>query len=409
MYESAESDIQGAYVGAPCKLICVRKAATAAQLVVARPMGGTTLSAEGQYRGSAMESQEQSPGDVVTAGEDSHPITQAIDTVEVTHAGATAPAANTMDPPTIPLAPMKRMQARFNPLADGLMYVVVFVGGFVGVGCRHALDMLLPSVSGTPFVVGTFVSNMVACFLFAMLTEFMATASWLRRRVRQVVSRGVGLGLLGGLSTMSGVMLEAMEGLHERHIASALGYLAGNFAGGLLTAAAGVVLMQALLSRSTRKRVRGAFSAVSVSDSAESDTQGVRHVKVADVARSAAQAAMEAAQTAQRIAQTGQVPRVETPTVPPTASQPMQTGRVPQIPPLAVPQLTQPAHPLLREPDTPDLGQLPEIQQSQPIQQPQQQSQPIQQPANPLPPSFEPKPITAEISLVADPTTGEVR
>lgn len=56
------------------------------------------------------------------------------------------------------------------------------------------------------------------------------------------------------------------------------------------------------------------------------------------------------------------------------------------------------------------LGQLPEpIQQSQPIQQPQQQSQPIQQPANPLPPSFEPKPITAEISLVADPTTGEVR
>ncbi|WP_141671928.1 fluoride efflux transporter FluC [Bifidobacterium breve] len=399
MYESAESDIQGAYVGAQCKLICVRKAATAAQLVVARPMGGTTLSAEGQYRGSAMESQEQSPGDVVTAGEDSHPITQAIDAVEVTHAGATAPAANTMDPPTIPLAPMKRMQARFNPLADGLMYVVVFVGGFVGVGCRHALDMLLPSVSGTPFVVGTFVSNMVACFLFAMLTEFMATASWLRRRVRQVVSRGVGLGLLGGLSTMSGVMLETMEGLHERHIASALGYLAGNFAGGLLTAAAGVVLMQALLSRSTRKRVRGAFSAVSVSDSAESDTQGVRHVKVADVARSAAQAAMEAAQTAQQIAQTGQVPRVETPTVPPAAIQPMQTGRVPQIPPLAVPQLTQPSHPLLREPDTPDLGQLPEIQQSQPIQQP----------ANPLPPSFEPKPITAEISLVADPTTGEVR
>lgn len=399
MSESAESDIQGAYVGAPCKLICVRKAAIAAQLVVARPMGGTTLSAEGQYRGSAMESQEQSPGDVVTAGEDSHPITQAIDAVEVTHADATAPAANTMDPPTIPLAPMKRMQARFNPLADGLMYVVVFVGGFVGVGCRHALDMLLPSVSGTPFVVGTFVSNMVACFLFAMLTEFMATASWLRRRVRQVVSRGVGLGLLGGLSTMSGVMLETMEGLHKRHIASALGYLAGNFAGGLLTAAAGVVLMQALLSRSTRKRVRGAFSAVSVSDSAESDTQGVRHVKVADVARSAAQAAMEAAQAAQQIAQTGQVPRVETPTVPPPASQPMQTGRVPQIPPLAVPQLTQPSHPLLREPDTPDLGQLPEIQQSQPIQQP----------ANPLPPSFEPKPITAEISLVADPTTGEVR
>ena len=118
----------------------------------------------------------------------------------------------------------------------------------------------------------------------------------------------------------------------------------------------------------------------------------------------AAQAAQQAAQTAQQIAQTGQVPRVETPTVPPTAIQPMQTGHVPQIPPLVVPQLTQSSQPLLREPDTPDLGQLPE-----PIQQPQQQLQPIQQPANLLPPSFEPKPITAEISLVADPATGEVR
>ena len=404
MYESAESDIQGAYVGAPCKLICVRKAATAAQLVVARPMGGTTLSAEGQYRGSAMESQEQSPGDVVTAGEDSHPITQAIDTVEVTHAGATAPAANTMNPPTIPLAPMKRMQARFNPLADGLMYVVVFVGGFVGVGCRHALDMLLPSVSGTPFVVGTFVSNMVACFLFAMLTEFMATASWLRRRVRQVVSRGVGLGLLGGLSTMSGVMLETMEGMREQRFGSALGYLAGSFAGGLIAAAVGVALMQALLARGTRKRVRNAIAdastasvssmsdsdaygivqdvqmtdtavsatqsvtqTVPMADSGESDVpaaqnvqnnvpdaQGVRHVKVADAAHSAAQAALEAAQAAQQAAQ--------------VAQQVAQTGQVPKIE--SQPQPSQPVAPL---------------------------------------PSFEPKPVTAEIPLVADPTTGEVR
>lgn len=355
-----------------------------------------------------MESQEQRAADSPNAGDEPNPATQSIDVAEVACADVRpSGAAASKHPPQIPLAPMKRMQARFNPLADGLMYLVVFVGGFVGVGFRRATDLLLPSVSGTPFVVGTFVSNMVACFLFAMLTEFMATASWLRRRVRQVVSRGVGLGLLGGLSTMSGVMLETMEGLHERHIASALGYLAGNFAGGLLTAAAGVVLMQALLSRSTRKRVQGAFSAVSVSDSAESDTQGVRHVKVADVARSAAQAAMEAAQAAQQaaqaaqqIAQTGQVPRVETPTVPPTASQTMQTGCVPQNPPLAVPQLAQPSQPLLREQDTSDLGQLPE---------PIQQSQPIQQPANPLPPSFEPKPITAEISLIADPATGEVR
>lgn len=321
-----------------------------------------------------MESQEQRAADSPNAGDEPNPATQSIDVAEVARADVRpSGAAASKHPPQIPLAPMKRMQARFNPLADGLMYLVVFVGGFVGVGFRRATDLLLPSVNGSPFVVGTFVSNMLACFLFAMLTEYMATASWLRRRVRQVVSRGVGLGLLGGLSTMSGVMLETMEGMREQRFGSALGYLAGSFAGGLIAAAVGVALMQALLARGTRKRVRNAIadastaSVSSMSDSGDSDVpaaqnvqnnvpdaQGVRHVKVADAAHSAAQAALEAAQAAQQAAQ--------------VAQQVAQTGQVPKIE--SQPQSSQPVAPL---------------------------------------PSFEPKPVTAEIPLVADPTTGEVR
>lgn len=321
-----------------------------------------------------MESQEQRAADSPNAGDEPNPATQSIDVAEVARADVRpSGAAASKHPPQIPLAPMKRMQARFNPLADGLMYLVVFVGGFVGVGFRRATDLLLPSVNGSPFVVGTFVSNMLACFLFAMLTEYMATASWLRRRVRQVVSRGVGLGLLGGLSTMSGVMLETMEGMREQRFGSALGYLAGSFAGGLIAAAVGVALMQALLARGTRKRVRNAIadastaSVSSMADSGESDVpdaqnvqnnvpgvQGVRHVKVADAAHSAAQAALEAAQAAQQAAQ--------------VAQQVAQTGQVPKIE--SQPQPSQPVAPL---------------------------------------PSFEPKPVTAEIPLVADPTTGEVR
>ena len=326
-----------------------------------------------KYKGNVMESQEQRAADSPNAGDEPNPATQSIDVAEVARADVRpSGAAASKHPPQIPLAPMKRMQARFNPLADGLMYLVVFVGGFVGVGFRRATDLLLPSVNGSPFVVGTFVSNMLACFLFAMLTEYMATASWLRRRVRQVVSRGVGLGLLGGLSTMSGVMLETMEGMREQRFGSALGYLAGSFAGGLIAAAVGVALMQALLARGTRKRVRNAIadastaSVSSMSDSGDSDVpaaqnvqnnvpdaQGVRHVKVADAAHSAAQAALEAAQAAQQAAQ--------------VAQQVAQTGQVPKIE--SQPQSSQPVAPL---------------------------------------PSFEPKPVTAEIPLVADPTTGEV-
>ena len=237
-----------------------------------------------------MESQEQRAADSPNAGDEPNPATQSIDVAEVARADVRpSGAAASKHPPQIPLAPMKRMQARFNPLADGLMYLVVFVGGF-----RRATDLLLPSVNGSPFVVGTFVSNMLACFLFAMLTEYMATASWLRRRVRQVVSRGVGLGLLGGLSTMSGVMLETMEGMREQRFGSALGYLAGSFAGGLIAAAVGVALMQALLARGTRKRVRNAIadastaSVSSMSDSGASDAYGiVQDVQMTDTAVSA--------------------------------------------------------------------------------------------------------------------------
>ena len=505
-----------------------------------------------------MESQKRQTEDgpvEVNAGTEPHPATQSIDINEVAHADVRpSGAAASKNPPQIPLAPMKRVQARFNPLADVVMYVVVFAGGFFGVGCRRVLDILMPSVGGTPFVVGTFVSNMVACFLFAMLVEYMATASWLRRRARQLVSRGVGLGFFGGLSTMSGVMLETMEGLHEQRFAAAFGYLAGSVVCGLIAAAAGMTLMRVVTSHGTRKRVRAAFAGASASDSGESDIrssvrqpqmsdspesdtqggQGVRHVKVADVAHSAAQAALEAAQTAQQAAQiaqqaaqTGQVPQVAVAagdseqgafprsagdaSITPIRSDSFGQARsartdssanpelssaaradsdareaslsveqsvsrnvsrdilrlpVPQlpVPQLDIPQLSSaqlpgssPSHPQSqassnpqstqdsqttpqrtdlpqsrqygqdgqykqydqhKQTDRPDQHQQePQSQQSQQSQQtPQshQSRQPrqpkpaqSQQPDNP--PSFEPKPITAQIPLVADPITGEVR
>lgn len=391
-----------------------------------------------------MESQKSEPGFSLNAGDDPNPATESIDLTEVTSAGIRpSGAAAASNPPQIPLAPMKRIQARFNPLADGLMYLVVFIGGFVGVGCRRGLDMLLPSVNGTPFVVGTFVSNMLACFLFAMLTEYMATASWFRRRVRQAVSRGVGLGFLGGLSTMSGVMLEMMEGLRERHVASAFGYLAGSFVGGIVAALAGVLVMRWLLAKGTRKRVRdalfvsdspetdnqrtkmraqmsdspesdkyGAESTVWMSDSGESDilgaemgVGGVKHVKVADVAHSAAQAALEAAQIAQRAAQ--------------QASQAAQSPSLASQASLILPSL---------EAQTPE-SQTPETDTRMPAStvhstvqlttystaqySVQPSTQPSSQPIVPSSasadlPSFEPKPVTAEIPMVPDPTTGEV-
>lgn len=385
-----------------------------------------------------MESQESESEFSLNAGNDPNPATESLDLAEVARADVRpSGAAAASNPPQIPLAPMKRVQARFNPLADGLMYLVVFVGGFVGVGCRRGLDMLLPSVNGTPFVVGTFVSNMLACFLFAMLTEYMATASWLRRRVRQAVSRGVGLGFLGGLSTMSGVMLETMEGLREHHVSSAFGYLAGSFVGGIVAALAGVAVMQFALARGARKRLRGTLL---VSDSGESDTYGaesmawmsvspesdtlgtemsdggVKHAKVADVAHSAAQAALEAAQVAQRAArqaaQAAQSPSLASQESPIVASLEAQTTDV-HVPTVVAEDtsaqsvaqsITQPITQSIIQPGIRPIAQSSAQSDIQPSTQPD-----VQQYVSADLPSFEPKPVTAEIPMVPDPTTGEVR
>ena len=385
-----------------------------------------------------MESQESESEFSLNAGNDPNPATESLDLAEVARADVRpSGAAAASNPPQIPLAPMKRVQARFNPLADGLMYLVVFVGGFVGVGCRRGLDMLLPSVNGTPFVVGTFVSNMLACFLFAMLTEYMATASWLRRRVRQAVSRGVGLGFLGGLSTMSGVMLEAMEGLREHHVSSAFGYLAGSFVGGIVAALAGVAVMQFALARGARKRLRGTLL---VSDSGESDTYGaesmawmsvspesdtlgtemsdggVKHAKVADVAHSAAQAALEAAQVAQRAArqasQAAQSQSLASQESPIVASLEAQTTDVHVLTVVAEDTSAQSAAQSITQPITQSIIQpgIRPIAQSSAQSDIQPSTQPdVQQYVSADLPSFEPKPVTAEIPMVPDPTTGEVR
>lgn len=139
---------------------------------------------------------------------------------------------------------------------------------------------------------------------------------------------------------------------------------------------------------------------------AEMDAGGVKHVKVADAAHSAAQAALEAAQIAQRAAQ--------------QASQAAQS-----------PSLASQASPILTslESQTPE-SQTPESQtleadtrmpastvhstvQLTTYSTAQYSVQPSTQPVVPSSasadlPSFEPKPVTAEIPMVPDPTTGEV-
>ncbi|MDT7511101.1 CrcB family protein [Bifidobacterium sp. H6bp9] len=111
--------------------------------------------------------------------------------------------------------------------------LVVILGGALGSGCRYALS-LLPGQSG-PLHPGTLLANLIACAGYALLTAFLAgLPKSTHARRRQLTNKGLGMGLCGGLSTMSTLSLELVQGLSGGQVRATLAYLLVSFAGGLM-------------------------------------------------------------------------------------------------------------------------------------------------------------------------------
>ncbi|HJE20776.1 MAG TPA: CrcB family protein [Bifidobacterium pullorum] len=180
-------------------------------------------------------------------------------------ATVTAPASGPV-PPRIPLAPIKAVHPRFNPLADVMIYVVVFVGGCIGTGMRYGLGQLIPAAEpgaiASSFHLATFLANMAACFIYAALTTYVAQASWIRKRVRQLTSRGVGMGMCGGFSTLSAMVIEELTSLQQGHVAGFLIYVLASFVGGLAVAWMGSRLALTASAKREAKVVAEAFASM---------------------------------------------------------------------------------------------------------------------------------------------------
>ena len=147
-------------------------------------------------------------------------------------------------PPKIPLAPLKHLQARFNPLADGIMYLAVFLGGFLGVALHTPITMMFPHDAARPGsavvpLLATLLVNALACFGYGTLTSYLSRAAWLSKRVRQILGSGLGMGVCGALSMMAMAILQGFLLLGDGDYAMFLAYTAGSLSCGVVAALLG--------------------------------------------------------------------------------------------------------------------------------------------------------------------------
>lgn len=87
-----------------------------------------------------------------------------------------------------------------------MVYIYIGVGGFFGAISRYAIGNLVNQTLGNPFPAGTFLANLIGCFLLG----FIMTLSLERLVMSPNVRMGIATGFLGGLTTFSTYTYEAL-------------------------------------------------------------------------------------------------------------------------------------------------------------------------------------------------------
>lgn len=133
--------------------------------------------------------------------------------------------------------------------------LAVFAGACFGTALRFALSAI-PALNA--FHVGTFMANMLACFLYGALTACLSGLTNMPLHKKELANRGCGMGFCGGFSTLSAFALEELTGVRSFDIVGVLGYGAATFICGLSMAYLGAKLGTCVAHAVQRENKAGA-------------------------------------------------------------------------------------------------------------------------------------------------------
>jgi len=123
-----------------------------------------------------------------------------------------------------------------------MSYLIVFLGAGLGGALRHALNGIVPRLTGSTFPYGTLLINVMGSFVMGILAGVFAWRAAAPQSWRLFLTTGV----LGGFTTFSTFSLEAVL-LYERgNVLAAVGYVSGSVALGLGGLFCGLLVVRSL-------------------------------------------------------------------------------------------------------------------------------------------------------------------
>ncbi|MFD6793881.1 MULTISPECIES: fluoride efflux transporter FluC [Prauserella salsuginis group] len=117
----------------------------------------------------------------------------------------------------------------------------VAAGGALGSLARYGLGVALPSPAGVATLLGNVAGCLALGALMAVLTRRPAPPRLLRPFL--------GVGVLGGFTTFSTYVLDALSTARDGHLVAAFAYAAGSVLASVLAVVAGIAGVRRLLDR----------------------------------------------------------------------------------------------------------------------------------------------------------------